>query len=125
MNLEINGHNVLWIITLTFLVSVLLTPIVKILANHIGAVDKPDKRKVHTKPTPRLGGLAIFISFVVGYIFFLENSVQTTAILIGGLIIVLLGIFDDIKEIKARYKLILRLFEYYFLKRKYNQQQKK
>ena len=109
MNLEINGHNVLWIITLTFLVSVLLTPIVKILANHIGAVDKPDKRKVHTKPTPRLGGLAIFISFVVGYILFLENSIQTTSILIGCLIIVLLGIFDDIKEIKARYKLIVQI----------------
>ena len=109
MNLEINGHNVLWIITLTFLVSVLLVPIVKKIANHVGAIDKPDKRKVHTKPTPRMGGLAIFLSFVFGYILFAESNYQMMSILIGGFILILLGIFDDINPIKARYKLLVQL----------------
>ena len=47
-----------------FICSILITPVVKKLAFKIGATDKPNKRKVHQKIMPRLGGLAIYISFV-------------------------------------------------------------
>ena len=49
--------------------SILLTPIVKRIALAVGATDQPNQRKVHQKIMPRLGGLAIYISFVIGYLF--------------------------------------------------------
>lgn len=65
MELMVNGHNIFLIILITFLVSALLVPFVKKMAEHVGAMDIPNARKVHTKPMPRMGGLAIFCSFLV------------------------------------------------------------
>ena len=103
---EINGHNIFIILFVTFIASVIFVPIVRKIAYHIGAIDPPNSRKVHKKPMPRLGGLAIFLAFLLGYILFAEASEQMNAILIGGFLLVLLGICDDIKAFKARYKLI-------------------
>ena len=50
---------------LAALVSYILTPYIKTLAFKIGAIDKPDNRKVHKKIMPRLGGLAIYIAFMI------------------------------------------------------------
>lgn len=100
MNTIINGHNIFLIILLTFVSSALLTPLVKKIAYHINALDKPDhKRKVHNKIMPRLGGLAIFCSFLIGYMLFAPKTTQMLAILIGGFVIILVGIIDDIKSI--------------------------
>ena len=60
MNLFINGYNVFLIVLVTFIASVCLTPVVKRIAIHVNAVDKPNKRKVHYKLMPSMGGLAIF-----------------------------------------------------------------
>ncbi len=109
MKYAVNNNSVFLILLVTFLTSVILIPIVKKVAIHIGAIDMPNERKVHTKPTPCLGGLAIFLSFIVGYIFFAESTSQMISILIGGFIIILLGIFDDIKPIHARYKFIVQI----------------
>ena len=83
----------------------LIIPYIKKIALHINALDIPDARKVHTKPIPRLGGLGIFLGFLVGYMIFGDNSVQMNSILIGSFIIVLTGMIDDIKPISARSKL--------------------
>lgn len=109
MKYAVNGNSVFLILIVTFLASAILVPIIKKVAHHIGAIDYPDARKVHNKPMPRLGGLAIFLSFIIGYIFFAESTVQMISILIGGFIIILLGIFDDIKPIHARYKFIVQI----------------
>jgi len=106
---EVQGHNIFLIFAVTFLVSVCLVPLVKRIAIHVGAVDIPNKRKVHSKPMPRMGGLAIFFSFLVGYLLFAVKTEQMNAILIGAFIIVLLGILDDIKPLKARYKFLIQL----------------
>lgn len=108
MNLEVNGHNVFVIVLITFLVSALMIPFVKKMANHIGAMDIPNERKVHTKPIPRIGGLAIFASFLLGYMLFARSSIQMLSILIGGFIIILTGLFDDIKPVPAKYKFFLQ-----------------
>lgn len=110
MNLKVNDFNIYIIIFVTFITCVLLIPIIKKLCVHINAMDIPDTRKVHSKPMPRLGGVAIFISFLVGYIFFGQINTQMISILIGGFIIILLGIFDDIKPIPARYKFAVQIF---------------
>lgn len=109
MKYVLNNTTVFLIVFVTFIASVVLVPIVKKIAKHIGAIDMPNERKVHNKPMPRLGGLAIFLSFLIGYIFFAKTSSQMISILIGGFIIILLGIFDDIKPIKARYKFIVQV----------------
>lgn len=109
MDLVVNGHNVFIIVLVTFIASFLLVPVVKKIANHVGAMDIPNERKVHTVPMPRLGGLAIFGAFLIGYMFFARTSVQMLSILIGGFLIVLTGIFDDINPIRARIKFLVQI----------------
>ena len=60
-----------------FICSILITPVVKKLAFKIGATDKPNQRKVHQKIMPRLGGLAIYISFVMGVLITQPHSIQS------------------------------------------------
>lgn len=109
MNLMINNHKVLTIILVSFIISAILVPIVKRIALHIGAVDEPNERRVNKVPMPTLGGIAIFISFLFSYMFFAEKSNQMLSLLIGSFLIVLMGIFDSVKPIKARYQLIVQL----------------
>ncbi|WP_423799684.1 glycosyltransferase family 4 protein [Neobacillus sp. SAB-20_R2A] len=89
-----------------FVVSVLLTPIIKKIALLIGATDQPNQRKVHQSIMPRLGGLAIFISFIVGIVLLRPENQASIAILIGSFIIIVTGLLDDMIELSARYKLI-------------------
>lgn len=109
MNITVNGINIFYIILTTFISSLILVPIIKKIALHINAMDIPDERKVHKKPMPRLGGLAIFLSFLVGYMLFAPLTTQMISILIGGFIIILLGIIDDVKPLRASMKLIGQL----------------
>lgn len=109
MKYIVNEHNILEIIIVTFFVSVILVPIIKKLAMYIGAMDIPNERKIHKKPMPRLGGLAIFGSFLVGYILYGEITTQMLSILIGSFIILLIGVFDDIKPIGAKYKFLVQV----------------
>jgi len=97
-------------------VSLLLTPAVKSLAFRIGAVDRPNARKVHTRVMPRLGGLAIYASFLAGFFAllpFLPDGMLgaydrrfISALLAGGAIIVLIGALDDRFELSAKVKLL-------------------
>lgn len=109
MKLYVNDYNVFLIIIITFLASAILIPIVKKLAIHVGAIDKPNKRRLNKKPMPTLGGLAIFLSFLLGYMLFAPKTSIMLSILMGGILIVLLGIFDDINPIKAKYKIIVHV----------------
>lgn len=109
MDLVVNGHNVFIIVIVTFLASLILVPIVKKIAIHINAMDEPNERKIHKVPMPRLGGLAIFLAFLLGYILYGDVSTQMLSILIGGFLLILVGIVDDINPVKARYKLIAQI----------------
>lgn len=91
-------------IIIPFLFTLFLVPIVKDIAFHVGALDIPNKRKIHTKPMPRLGGLSIFFGFLLGYMLYGTHSAQMNSILIGSFVIVLTGIFDDIKPLKPSVK---------------------
>ena len=95
---------------LTGILSFLLTPLVKRLAHRIGAIDVPkDARRMHKKPIPRLGGLAIYISFVIVSLLFGQWNTQNFTILIGSAIIVVLGIFDDRNALGAKFKFGIQL----------------
>ncbi len=90
---------------IALILSLLLVPGVAKLAIRIGAVDKPNARKVHTKIMPRMGGLAIYVSFFV--VLFLSQSMtqQLLGLFLGGTVLVIVGIIDDMKDIPAKVKL--------------------
>lgn len=108
MNLYVNGFSVYMIVFVTFIASLLLTFIVKKVAVHINAMDIPNARKVHKVPIPRLGGLAVFLAFLLGYMIYGTISTQMISVLIGGFIIILTGIIDDINSVPPRYKFLLQ-----------------
>src|SRR5574344_1996727 len=109
MNYTVNGHNVLLIVFVTFITSLLLVPIVKKIAIHVNAMDMPNERKVHKVPMPRMGGLAIFLSVMLGYMLYARESTMMLSVLMGSFLIILCGIFDDINSIKARYKFVVQI----------------
>ncbi len=93
-----------------FIVTFITTPFVKNLAFKIGAVDVPkDNRRMHKKPTARLGGLAIFLGFVISAIIFADLNREIIGMLIGCSIIVILGVFDDIYALSAKLKLVFQI----------------
>ena len=106
MNLFINGYNIFLIVIISFFLTILLTPIIRYIAMKIGAMDKPNKRKVHDVPIASMGGLGIFLTFVICYMIFAPVTTQIIPVLIGAFIIILTGIIDDISPLKAREKLI-------------------
>lgn len=91
--------------------ALVLTPLVKRFAIWVGAVDAPNHRKVHTRIMPRLGGLAIFLSFVVAFFIVLPALEEFHAgvawgLLLGGAVIVLVGALDDKYELSPKIKLL-------------------
>ena len=93
-----------------FLMSFATTPIASVLAYKIGAIDVPkDNRRMHKEPIPRLGGIAIFFSFVVSILLFYGISKFTLSMIAGALVIVIIGILDDVFRIRALYKFFAQI----------------
>ena len=89
-----------------FIFVVIITPYIKNVAIHINAVDVPNSRKVHNKIMPRLGGLGVYLGFLLGFMLFAEPSELMNAILIGSFIIVIVGVIDDIKPLRSGTKFL-------------------
>lgn len=91
-------------------VSFVATPLVKNLAIRVGAVDVPkDNRRMHKVPIPRLGGLAIATSFILCVLIFAEADYQIQGILLGAVMIVVIGVMDDIMTLKAIPKFVVQI----------------
>ena len=94
------------------IVSFLTTPVVKSFAYKVGAIDVPkDARRMHHVPIPRLGGLAIFIGFIVSILLFVDvrRDAQMQSILLGAVVIVVLGVVDDIMALPAMFKFVVQI----------------
>lgn len=92
------------------IVSYLMCPLVKSFAYKIGAIDVPkDNRRMHKKPTPRLGGLAIFLGFIVSILLFVNIDHQMQGILLGAVTIVVLGVVDDMSPLRAGFKFLVQI----------------
>ena len=92
------------------LISFTCTPTASFIAYKIGAVDVPtDGRRMHKKPIPRLGGIAVFVAFVVSALVYCEMTPVLLSLLLGGLMIVIIGMIDDVFRIKPYAKLIIQL----------------
>ena len=97
---------ILLITAITLVLSLVLTPLVKRLAIKVGATDQPNERKVHQKLMPRMGGLAIYLSFVTGMLLMMPNHEYFWPMLIGATIITATGMIDDLVELSAKVKLL-------------------
>ena len=104
----------------SLLLAVVLTPIVIFLARALKIYDNPNARKVHAAAIPRIGGVAVFFSAIVLVIItlFLDNSIgqsfremqaKIVTLLAAGTFIFLVGLVDDLRPIRARYKLAAQI----------------
>ena len=92
------------------ILSLIATPVVRSLAFRVGAVDVPkDARRMHSHPIPRMGGLAIFLGFLLSVLVFLPLDEALRGMLLGSVIIVILGIFDDIYALPAKPKFLVQI----------------
>lgn len=90
-----------------FILTYLLTPLVGRFARRVGAVAEPVSRSVHTRPTPHLGGLAIFTSFALSLLLTRGwPDGQTVRILACGLLAAGLGALDDLRDLSPTTKLV-------------------
>lgn len=101
-------------IILPFFVAVfitfIMTPLVRKFAFKIGAIDIPkDDRRVHKEPMPLIGGLAIYAGVVLTCLMFLPIDKSLVSILIGGTLILISGIIDDLKGLSPKLKIVFQL----------------
>ena len=118
---------IIFVFFIAFLSSLLLTPIVIRVAKRYNILDIPKDRKVHDKPVPRLGGVALFLSFFVALALFVTNKTMYLNVvaqdprlplfLIGLTTAFLLGFWDDIRRLSSGFKffgqLLIGVFSYY------------
>ncbi|NMB08351.1 MAG: undecaprenyl/decaprenyl-phosphate alpha-N-acetylglucosaminyl 1-phosphate transferase [Tissierellia bacterium] len=95
---------------ISMIISLIMTPQIRKLAIKVGAVDIPkDNRRVHKKPMPLMGGLAMYISIIITSLIFLPIDKTLISIIIGGTIILISGMIDDIKELSPRMKFLFQI----------------
>jgi len=100
----------LYIFLFAFSTAALLTPIMTAIATKTGIVDIPGGRKIHSKVTPLLGGVAIIISFISALLANMILDTRDIALIAGGTVVAIVGLIDDWKNIRAGYKLFIQIF---------------
>ncbi len=106
---DASGNAWLHIVLYSFVLAYLLTPVVRWCSRTVGVLDYPAERNVHNKPTPLLGGIAIFLAFTITI---LANGILSTAvkaILIAATLVFLLGVLDDVWGLSARVKFFVQI----------------
>ena len=95
---------------MALVVAFVTTPLARAFARRVGAVDVPkDGRRMHDHPIPRLGGLAIFLGFIISVVMFADIDRQVQGMLLGSIIIVTVGMVDDIIPLPAWLKFIFQV----------------
>ena len=87
---------------LSAVISYAMTPFARRAAYRLGAIDVPkDNRRMHLKPIPRLGGLAIYAAFAAVSLLMMTLDVQMVTLLAGATLMVGLGMMDDTRPLPA------------------------
>ena len=105
------SYYIIFSLAVAFIFSFSAVPFVRIFAFKVDAIDVPrDGRRMHKNPVPRIGGLAIYFGFLVSFFCFYQViEMKDVGVIIGATLLVILGIFDDMKPIKAIYKLLVQI----------------
>ena len=94
---------------IAFIVSYILTPYMARIGKKQNMVDIPGHRKIHEEAIPNLGGIVIFFGFLLSLLFVIQIEGQFRALLIGGVIILLLGVVDDIANLSPKHKFVIQM----------------
>ncbi|KFE40833.1 glycosyltransferase family 4 protein [Staphylococcus agnetis] len=100
----------LTLIVFSMIVSLILTPIVIAVSKKLDIVDRPNFRKIHTKPISMLGGSAILLSFFIGIWLGAPIEREIKPLLLGAIVIYFVGLIDDLYDLKPILKLIGQIF---------------
>ncbi len=117
-----NWIEVVCVFACALITTIAIVPLAKRIAIHFDAIDYPDKRRVNKTPTPRMGGVAFFVAIFVSCVLlgagitffgwqdpfhtFASENVNYWLVALGVTIMFCVGLYDDIKSMRARYKLI-------------------
>ena len=108
-NLDV-WKDIILALAVAFVISFAATPVVRSFATKVGAIDIPDnKRHIHKQPIPRMGGLAIFIGFLLSVLLFANITPQVRGILLGAILIVVVGAIDDVMNLNAWLKFCVQI----------------
>ncbi|MCP3871811.1 MAG: undecaprenyl/decaprenyl-phosphate alpha-N-acetylglucosaminyl 1-phosphate transferase [Desulfobacteraceae bacterium] len=98
--------NLFTVFILSLFLTIALVPVFKRLAFRMQIVDIPNERKVHKTPMPKMGGISIAIGAFVPILIWLPKDPFVSSVLIGAIVIVVFGLIDDIRPLKARQKIV-------------------
>lgn len=99
----------IFVALIAFFVSYIITPFIARVGIKENLVDKPGYRKIHRDSIPNLGGIVIFFGFILSILFVVPVEVKTRGLLAGSVIILLLGIVDDIVNLRPKYKFLIQM----------------
>jgi UDP-GlcNAc:undecaprenyl-phosphate GlcNAc-1-phosphate transferase len=99
----------LFLLVFSFLLAFFLTLVFRRIATKLKILDHPEERKIHAHPIPLLGGLAIYASYVMTIFLNFSFSRELKGIILGGTVILIVGLIDDVKELSATWKLVAQI----------------
>ncbi len=99
---------------IAYLLGIFIVPLVIYFSKKAGLVDVPNERKIHRGAISRLGGIAIWVSVMLTFLFlvllsYYPNGVGLSGIIVGGSLMFLLGLIDDIFCLNAKFKLFIQI----------------
>ncbi|MFA5339106.1 MAG: MraY family glycosyltransferase [Candidatus Omnitrophota bacterium] len=97
------------LLLISFLSALILTPIAKSIARRFKILDLPNKRKIHKAPVPLLGGAVIWLSFLIAILYAGPRQSEIKGLVLGGSLVFLVGLIDDIKGLSALFRLIIQI----------------
>jgi len=101
--------NYILVAGIAFFVSYIITPFIAQVGKKENFVDKPGYRKIHSDSVPNLGGIVIFFGFILSILFIIPIEGKAKGLLAGSVMILLLGIIDDIVDLRPRYKFFIQM----------------
>lgn len=99
---------------ISYLLGVFIVPLVIAYSKKQGLIDEPNERKIHSRPISRLGGIAIWLSTMLTFLFLVFLSYYPygsllSGILLGSSLMFMLGLVDDIYTLNAKFKLFIQI----------------
>lgn len=99
----------LFVFLISLFSALFLTPLLRRVAVRFKLLDQPDPRKIHTRPVPVLGGAAVFVGLMLALAFTNTFSRDINGIILGGMLILVVGVIDDIRTLPALVRLGLQI----------------
>ncbi|MDD5730522.1 MAG: MraY family glycosyltransferase [Candidatus Omnitrophica bacterium] len=98
--------SIVWVSFIVFAVVYFSMPLFKKLAMELGVLDLPGKRKIHNKAVPLLGGLAIYLGLIFGFLLKLRDFYAFYPVIISATLILIVGLVDDIRKLSAQFRIV-------------------